>query len=330
MSITHHTSDTLRTMRTLRFHGYGEPADVLQLEEAPVPVPGPGRIRVRVHACGLNPADWALCRGLFAGALPRGVGLEVAGAVDAVGEGVTDVAVGDAVLGPADFAGASAGASDYAIVYDWARLPAGLDVVAAAALPMAVETAYRSLDDLGVGADHTLLVHGAGSTVGFAAVQIARGRGARVVATAGATYADRLRAFGAAVTDYGDGMVDRVLALTGGAPDLVLDAAPGGGALPDLIRIAGGDARRVLTISDFAAADALGARASVGAGVTLRYDVLGAFAQLAAEGRFTVPVARTFALADWRSALDVSLSGRARGKLVLLPSHAAAGGDGDR
>jgi len=76
-------------MRALRFHEYGEPADVLRVEEADVPAPRDGHIRVRVHACALNPADWALCRGLFAGDLPRGVGLDVAGTVDAVGEGVT-------------------------------------------------------------------------------------------------------------------------------------------------------------------------------------------------------------------------------------------------
>lgn len=93
------------TMRTVCFHENGEPADVLRLETAPVPEPGPGRIRVAVHACGLAPADWALCRGLFPGSLPRGIGCDVSGIVDAVGPGVTDVAVGDRVFGTADFAG---------------------------------------------------------------------------------------------------------------------------------------------------------------------------------------------------------------------------------
>src|ERR1700733_4280318 len=58
------------TIRTVRFHEYGEPADVLRLETAPVPAPGPGRVRILVHACGLNPADCALCRGLSAPAAP--------------------------------------------------------------------------------------------------------------------------------------------------------------------------------------------------------------------------------------------------------------------
>ena len=69
-------------MRTLRFHDYGVPADVLRLEDTVPPHPGPGQTRVAVQACGLTPADWALCGGLFAGDLPRGIGLEVAGTVD--------------------------------------------------------------------------------------------------------------------------------------------------------------------------------------------------------------------------------------------------------
>ena len=309
--------------RTLRFHGYGEPSDVLRLEETELPGPGAKRIRVRVHACGLNPADWALCRGLFAGNLPRGVGLEVSGTVDAVGEDVPDVAVGDEVLGPADFAGAPvAGASNFAILHSWTHRPSGLDPVQAAALPMAVETAFRSLENLGLKAEHTVLINGAGTTVGFAAVQIALLRGARVIATAGETFAERLRALGAAVTSYGDGMVERVLEITGTSPDLIpdliLDTAPASGALPALVKIAG-DPSHVLTISDIAPAKELGVRSSLGEDTTLRYDVLGDFAQLAAKGKFTVPVNRTFALEEWRAALDLSQSQRAHGKLVLLP-----------
>ena len=309
-------------MKTLRFHEYGEPADVLRLEEAAVPSPRAGQIRVRVRACGLNPADWYLCRGLFAGDLPRGVGLDVSGTVEAVGEGVMDVRVGDRVLGVPDFRGyPSAGASDEAVLAVWTPVPQGLDLVEAAALPMAVETACRSLDILAVAAGHALLVYGAGTMIGFAAVQMALMRGARVIAAAGDTFAARLRALGAEVTPYGDGMGERVLEIGVGAPDLILDAGPISGVLPDLARIAGGDGRRVLTVSNHGpAAEALGVHDSFEA--ELRYNVLGDFAKLAAEGRFTVPVARTFPLEDWREALDLSLSGHAHGKLVLLPTGA--------
>lgn len=307
-------------MRTLRFHEYGEPGDVLRLETAAVPAPGPGRIRVAVHACGLTPADWALCRGLFPGGLPRGIGIEISGTVDAIGDGVTGVAAGDLVFGTADWRGAPvAGASDRAIMDHWFPVPPGLDLAQAAALPMALETAYRSLAQLGLSAGHTILIHGAGSTIGFAAVQIARIRGAQVIATAGPTYAQRLRDLGATVTGYGDGMAERVGAIAHGPVDLVLDTAPVGGALPDLVRIAGGDPKRVLTISDFAAARELGVRDSFEEGQTQRFDVFPEFAQLAADGKFTVPVAGTFPLQDWRAALEISLSGQARGKLLLLP-----------
>ena len=311
-------------MKTLRFHEYGEPADVLRLDEVAVPDPRPGQIRVRVHACGLNPADWALCRGLFPGNLPRGIGLDVSGTVEAIGEGVTDVCIGQGVLGVPDFRGfSSAGLSEEAVLAIWTPLPPGLDLVDAAALPMAIETACRSLDILAVAAGHTLFVYGAGTMIGFAAVQMALMRGAQVIAAAGETFAGHLRALGVKVTPYGDGMVDRVLAIGGGPPDLILDAGPISGVLPELFRIAGGDGKRVVTVSNHGpVAKELGMRNSFEG--ELRYNVLGDFAKLAAEGQFSVPIARTFAFKNWREALDLSLSGKAHGKLILLPAGATA------
>jgi NADPH:quinone reductase-like Zn-dependent oxidoreductase len=320
--MTEHDPPT-STMRTVRFHEYGEPGDVLHLETAAVPDPDPDRIRILVRACGLAPADWAICRGLFPGDLPRGIGIDVSGTVDAVGDGVTDVAVGDLVFGSADWRGTpAAGASDQAIMDHWTPVPAGLDLTQAAALPMALSTAYAHLTWLGLSAEHTILIHGAGSTIGFAAVQIALVRGARVIATVGQTYAQRLRDLGAAVTAYGDGMLERVGAISGGPVDLVLDTAPVGGALPGLVQLAGGDPKRVLTISDFAAAAELGVRDSFHEDHSQTFDrpaVFSEFAQLAADGKFTVPIAGTFPLEDWRSAMEVSLNGQARGKLLLLP-----------
>ena len=306
-------------MRALRFHGYGEPADVLRLEDAPAPHPRAGQVRVRVHACALNPADWALCRGLFAGDLPRGVGLDVSGTVDALGEGVDDLRIGDRVLGAADFQGhPSAGAADHAVLSVWTPVPRGLDLLEAAALPLAVETAHRCLGVLDPAPGRTLLVYGAGTTVGFAAVQMARLRGVRVVAAAGDAFAGRLRDLGVEVTPYGDGMVERVRAIAGGAPDLVFDAGPISDVLPDLVALADGDARRIVTVSNHGPiAEALGVRTSFEG--RLSYFALAEYAALAAEGRFTIPVARIFQLEDWRDALELSLSGRAHGKLLLLP-----------
>ncbi|MYX28820.1 zinc-binding dehydrogenase [Streptomyces sp. SID8381] len=308
-------------MRTLRFHQTGPALDVLHLEEAEIPVPGPGQIRVAVQSCGLNPADWALCNGLFAGNLPRGIGLEVSGTVDAVGAEVTGVAVGDTVFGPAPFTGPTAGASDYALLDVFFPRPAGLEPDAAAALPMAVETAHRGLHGLGVRRDAahglTVLVHGAGGTVGYAAVQIALRYGAQVIATAGRTYADALRAMGAQVTSYGDGMAERVRELAGGPVDLALDAAPISNSLPEVVRTVR-TPEDALTLSDFAAAQELGVRFQFGEeGNEYHNDVLPEYAQLAADGTFTVPVARTFPLEDWRAATELSLSGKAGGKLIL-------------
>ncbi len=82
-------------------------------------------------------------------------------------------------------------------------------------LPLVAETAFWSLESLRVAAAHTLLVHGAGTMVGFAAVQIALIRNARVIATAGDAFAEQLRALGAAVTTYGDDVVERILGIIG-------------------------------------------------------------------------------------------------------------------
>ncbi len=313
------------SMRALRFHSYGEWADVLRLEDAPVPNPGANQVRVRVQACALNPMDWVLCLGFMPGALPRGIGLDVSGTIDAVGEGVTNVGVGDRVFGVPDFMGyPTAGAAEYAVLAVCEPVPTALDLLQAAALPMAVETAVRSLDLLGLSAGQTLLVNGGGTMVGFAAVQIALMRGAKVIATAGETFASRLADLGAEVTPYGEGMVERVRAIANGAPDLVLHAALAPGVLPNLVEIVDDDPSRVMSITDFDE-EGLGVRTTGREpGLVPRYDALKFYAQLAAEGRFAVPVARTFGMEEWRSALELCRTGRAHGKLLILPDRAAS------
>ncbi|GAA2072639.1 NADP-dependent oxidoreductase [Pseudolysinimonas kribbensis] len=311
--------------RAIRFHQFGEPADVLREDRIEVPDPGAGLVRVRVAAAGLNPADAELCRGFAPGPLPRGIGCDVAGTVDAVGAGVDDVAVGDRVFGSSDVVRQpSAGAADVAILRSWHPVPDGLDSVQAAALPMVVLTARWTLDLMGLGPGTTLLVHGAGGMVGYAAVQIALRAGARVLATAGPTFAGDLARRGALVTPYGEGMADRVRALAGGDVDLVLDTPrPGAGTLPVLIALAGGDPARVVTISNHDEARALGARVNLDelrAGGGLPDDgVLREYAALAAAGEFRIPIAATYPLGAWREAVERSTGGHPGGKLVLLP-----------
>ncbi len=310
------------TMKALCLQSYGEPMDVLHLEEAAIPSPGPGQVRVRVKACALNPADWAVCRGFLPVPPPRGIGFDVSGTVDVVGEGVTNVRIGGLVFGVPDYMGQpTAGAADYAIMKIFVPVPKGLNLIEAAALPMAVETATRSIDLLGLTAGQTILVNGGGTMTGFAAVQIALLRGAHVIATTGETFAGRLSGLGAKVTPYGDGMVERVREIAGVAPDFALHTAQVKGVLPDLVKIVDGDPRRVMSFSDFDE-DGIGVRTTGREkGGVHRYDALGPCAQLAAEGRFSIPVARTFGLEDWREAAEMSMSKRAHGKLLLLPGH---------
>ena len=167
--------------------------------------------------------------------------------VDALGEDVQDVQVGDEVLGWAD----TGSYAEYALATTVAPKPAGLDWQHAAALPVASETAERVLDLLGVTEGETVLMHGAAGAVGTLAVQLAAARGARVIATAGPANQDYLAALGATPTVYGEGLVERVRALAPDGVDAVFDLA-GKGALEDSITLRGGT-ERIVTIADFGA-----------------------------------------------------------------------------
>ncbi|MGW6512710.1 alcohol dehydrogenase catalytic domain-containing protein, partial [Streptomyces niveus] len=111
-------------MRKINFAEFGGP-EVLRLVEAEEPHAGPGRIRIAVRAAGVNPVDWRIREGQVLGAhpveLPAGVGLDAAGVVDEVGEGVEEVEVGDRVFGE----GADTYA-EFAVLSAWARMPEGL------------------------------------------------------------------------------------------------------------------------------------------------------------------------------------------------------------
>lgn len=211
-------------MEAIVFEEFGGP-EVLRLVETAKPQPGPGQVRVRVAAAGVNPLDHKIRNGwmqaVFPTPLPATPGAEFAGTVDALGEGVTDTAVGDEVLGWT----ATGAYAQYALSSAYAPKPAGLDWTAAAALPVATETAARVLALLGVRSGETLLVHGAAGVVGATAVQLAVAAGAEVVGTASPANHGYVRSLGATPVAYGEGLVGRVRAVAPRGVDAVFDAA---------------------------------------------------------------------------------------------------------
>ncbi|MEV7063474.1 NADP-dependent oxidoreductase [Streptomyces collinus] len=298
-------------MRAILFDRFGG-TEVLHEADIDVPQPGPGQIRVRVEAAGLNALDGKIRSGAmeaaFPTALPAVPGGELAGVVDALGEGVRDVQVGDEVLGWSD----TGSYAEYALATTVAPKPAGLDWQHAAALPVAGATAARVLDLLGVVAGETVLMHGAAGAVGTLAVQLATARGARVIGTAGAANQDYLASLGATATLYGEGLVERVRALAPDGVDAVFDLA-GKGALEDSITLRGGT-ERIVTIADLRAhrlgitfSSSPRERSAAG---------LAALALDAATGKVVTTVT-SYPLAEAAAAQQVSDAGHVRGKLVL-------------
>jgi NADPH:quinone reductase-like Zn-dependent oxidoreductase len=299
--------------KAITFSAYGTP-DVLRLSEVATPEPGPGQVRIRVRAASVNPLDLKIRSGLMARAVPARFpvtpGLDAAGVVDAVGEGA-DAAVGDEVLGST--VGGSYG--EYALLEQPVAKPEALSWEVAASLVTVGRTAVRVLGQLGVRAEQTLLVHGAAGSVGFVAVQLAVARGITVVGTAGEHDIERVTALGATAVRYGDGWAQRVQAAAPQGVDFVLDAS-GAGVLADSVALAG-DSARVITIADMSAAEH-GVRFSAG-GTEQAGESLPELARLTAQGRLTVPIWRTYPLAEAAQAHADLEAHRNHGKAVLLP-----------
>jgi NADPH:quinone reductase-like Zn-dependent oxidoreductase len=280
--------------------------------DLPDPHPGPGQVRIAVRAAGVNTSDWKKRRGLMDKGLPQTMGYEAAGVVDELGAGARDVAIGDRVFG---FSADGAAQAELAVLAYFAAIPQSLDFPGAAALPAAVETATRALDQLGVTRGGTVLINGASGSVGSAAVQLAVARGAQVIGTASPANHGFLRSLGAEPVAYGPGLVLRVRALAADGVDRALDVA-GSGILPELIELAGG-AEHVVTIADFEGATKYGVAFSRGdAGRALH--ALAEIGGLIESGSFALPVVQTFPLAEIAEAHRLGEDGNARGKLVLL------------
>jgi len=302
---------------SVQFSQYGD-TDVLRVVDVPALSPDPGQVRIAVRASGINPIDWKTMQGLmrdeFSLTLPAGLGTDVAGVVDQVGAGVTEFRSGDAVMG----ASLTPSFAEFALAHSASLIkkPNAINWEVAGSVAGAGGTAYAVLNELGVHATDTLLIHAAAGGVGTFAVQLAVARGARVIGTASQSNFDYLRSLGAEPVAYGDGLLDRVRAIAPRGVDAVLDAS-GRGEIPLSIALAGGP-ERVLTLVAFDAA-AAGIQVHVGgAGSELR-PAMREIASLIEQGRLTMPIWRTYPLAQTAAALDASQSGHLHGKIVVLP-----------
>jgi NADPH:quinone reductase-like Zn-dependent oxidoreductase len=300
-------------MRALQFTSYGGP-EVLEWAEAPDPHAGPGQIRITVRAASVNPVDWKAFTGAMSGGEPMAgtgyLGYDAAGVVDEVGEGVTGVSVGDEVLGRGR--GTQA---EYALLGSWAAKPPPIDWAVAAAAGVAGETSERGLRLLDVKAGDTLFVDGGAGGVGAVAVQMARARGARVIASSSQANHDYLREIGATPLLYGQGVAERVRAAAGGQVDAVFDVA-GRTPVQELISLVPGPSQ-VLSIANFTAAQA-GARVSGGGADSHPMEAMALVADLLAQNKLVIKI-QTFPFDRAAEAYRISQAGHVRGKLVLVP-----------
>lgn len=305
---------------------------MLCYEDAPIPEPGPREVRVFVHAAGVNPAD----RQVRAGRRSRlekpftlTLGCEVSGVVEKLGLGVTEFAVGDQVYGRLVQLG---GYAEYAIeaAGNLGRKPAFLDHVPAAALPVALLTAWDALFEVGgLVAGQTVLIHAAAGGVGHIAVQLAKWRGAQVIGTASAGNAAFLRNLGVdELIDYRTTAFESVVREV----DVVVDAIPREAddatdvlALETMARswavLKDGGIQVSICANPLPGPDAA-KRGLRGAHADAQSDndVLNQFAGLVDAGKLRPDVGTILPLREARRAHDLILTGHTRGKIVLQVS----------
>jgi len=309
------STDAEHPMSTaITYNRYGGP-EVLTLSQADVPQPASGQVRIRVRAVAVNPIDAKIRSGLMDGVVPVRFpvrpGFDVAGVVDAAGEGAS-AAVGDEVFGAAP----AGGYAEYALLDHPVAKPAAVSFETAAAVVTVGEAAFRVLKHLNLKAGQTLLILGAGGSVGTIAAQLATARGVTVIGTAAEGDLGRLTALGLSAVRYGDGWAARVRAVAPAGVDAVFDTT-GAGLLADAVDLAG-DPDRVLTIADNNAAD-YGVRFTGGDPADRAPEALPALAGLLASGELTVPVWRTYPLAEAAQAHADLDARRNRGKIILVP-----------
>jgi NADPH:quinone reductase-like Zn-dependent oxidoreductase len=311
------------TMTAVRVHEPGG-REVLKVEQAPRPVPGNGEMLVRVHAAAINPVDWKMRkggRGRTGGAEGFILGFDISGIVDQVGPGVTKFKAGDAVFAMLGLQ-RGGGYAEYAVVKEdeAAMKPAKASHVEAAAVPLAALTAWQALFDTAhLDKGQTVLIHAGAGGVGHFAIQLAKWKGAHVIATASKDNLDFLKQLGAdEAIDYRNQKFEDVAKDV----DVVLDSIGGdtqqrsfsvlkkGGMLVSIVGRPGAQK----------ASDA-GVRAA-GILVKPNSDELARIAKLIDDGQVKPIVSKTFPLADVAQAHELSETGHARGKIVLVVSDA--------
>lgn len=328
------------TMKAIRMHEFGGP-EVLRYEEVPIPQLRPGEVLVRVHAVGINPPDWYLRDGYTTVpnfkppvTLPVILGSDVSGVVGSVATDVQGFSVDDEVFGMVRFPsfGESAAYAEYvaAPASDLARKPPGIDHVHAAGAPMAGLTAWQFLIELGHNEPNpfqpeghrpvplngnTVLINGAAGGVGHFAVQLAKWKGARVIAVASGTHESFLRELGA----------DQFIDYTKSSPedvahdvDLVLDTfgGPTTGRFLRTLKPGGALFPVFVGFSDAEEAAKLDVTVSM-TQVRSNGPQLTEFGRLLDTGTVRVAVDSTFPLADARKAHERAARGHIRGKIVL-------------
>jgi NADPH:quinone reductase-like Zn-dependent oxidoreductase len=208
----------------------------LELHSLPIPQPQAGQVLVRVFASAVNPLDTKIHAGKGGHArqpLPAVLGMDMAGVIEQLGEGVTAFTVGDEVFGMVGGIGGNQGALAQYVAVDaelLARKPANLSMREAAALPLIFITAWEGLVDRAtVRAGQSVLIHGGAGGVGHVAVQIAKARGAQVFATGSANSQACIESLGASFIDYRNHALEDYVALhtAGEGFDIVYDTVGG-------------------------------------------------------------------------------------------------------
>lgn len=305
-------------MKAITYATHGG-SEVLTVDDIDLPVAGPGDVLVRIQAAGVNPVDVQAREGRLESMIPTSFpavpGWDLAGVVEAVGEGVITLVPGDQVWGYArrDVIGQGTYAHFAAVQADSLGVrPAGLPVLAAGALPLVGLTALQALRAVRVGPGDTVLVNNAAGGVGHVAVQIARAMGAaRVIGTAGEANRDFVRSLGAEAVEYGETVEQVVRTLAPDGVDAVLDAHGGSGLDAGFALVS--DPSRVASIVD----PGVAARGGQWVFCTPSSTDLEQLATWVDTGALTVAIDQVFPLTDAARAQDLVAGGHVRGKVVL-------------